>query len=343
MAKILYGIMGNTHGHVMRSRAIMEKWLGHEFYIVGGGRVVEAFKDQQPVLEVPVLRTVHKKQSVDVGAVVRQIAGRVLEIPKVQKQILDVIEKFQPDLAICDREFFLPFACKKVGLRCISVNHSHVLLKCRYLVDPSQRISWSLAMLNDYLFFNRTKENCMVSFFHPPLKNPEHNKLFPPVLRPEVLPIRPTNGDHILVYQTSKTFPALIKTLSELKRPVVVYGFKNELEKQGNITFKPYHLQTIIEDLASCAYAVVNGGHNLISEALHFGKPVLCFPIANLFEQYLNSRYVRELGYGDFSTLKNPSVRLFENFELRLQNFKIPPSDHFNGIDSLIQHLNTLL
>jgi hypothetical protein len=31
--------------------------------------------------------------------------------------------------------------------------------------------------------------------------------------------------------------------------------------------------EAILEDLAGCAYAVINGGHNLISEALYFGKP----------------------------------------------------------------------
>jgi uncharacterized protein (TIGR00661 family) len=343
MAKILYGIMGNTHGHIMRSRAIMNEWRGHEFYIIGGGRVPEAFQNEKLVLETPVLRTVHRNQSVDIGGVVKQISQRVLEIPSVSRKILNVIETWQPDLAICDREFFLSFACRKAGLRCVSVNHSHVLLKCRYPIASDQRVSWALAMLNDRLLFNRTRENCIVSFFHPPLKNPQCDKLFPPVLRPEVLSTHASQGDHILVYQTSATFPALIQVLESLKRPVIVYGFKNQWERNKNITFKPYHLQSILEDLASSAYAVVNGGHNLISEALFFGKPVLCFPIANLFEQFLNSWYVRELSYGDFSTSRAPTIGLFERFEQNLANFKIPPSDHFNGTSKLVRHLETLL
>ncbi|MFZ5806166.1 MAG: glycosyltransferase family protein [Verrucomicrobiota bacterium] len=343
MAKILYGIMGNTHGHVMRSRAIMNAWRGHEFYIVGGGRVPDAFRDEKLVLETPVLRTVHRNQSVDIGGVVKQISQRVLEIPRISKKILKVIETWQPDLAICDREFFLPFACRKAGLRCISVNHSHVLLKCRYPVALDQRISWALAMLNDHLLFNRTRENCIVSFFHPSLKNPQCDKLFSPVLRHEVLSTRASRGDHILVYQTSATFPALIQVLENLKRPAIVYGFKNQWERNKNITFKPYHQQSILEDLASCAYAVVNGGHNLISEALFFGKPIFCFPIANLFEQFLNAWYVRALGYGDFSTARTPTEALFYRFEKKLEQFKIPPGDHFNSTPKLVQYLETLL
>jgi hypothetical protein len=40
MARILYGVMGNTHGHIMRSLAIASRLAGeHELYFVGGGRV----------------------------------------------------------------------------------------------------------------------------------------------------------------------------------------------------------------------------------------------------------------------------------------------------------------
>ena len=43
MARILYGIMGNTYGHVMRTQAIVERLMPeHDFFFVGGGRVPEA-------------------------------------------------------------------------------------------------------------------------------------------------------------------------------------------------------------------------------------------------------------------------------------------------------------
>ena len=80
------------------------------------------------------------------------------------------------------------------------------------------------------------------------------------------------------------------------------YGTAKRAERKRAISlFKPYDDRAILEDLAGCAYAVVNGGHNLICEALHFGKPVLCFPIARLFEQFINAWHVRSLGYGDFA------------------------------------------
>lgn len=330
MARILYGVMGNTYGHVMRTQAITSLLMPeHELYFVGGGRVPEALGGKEsPLLEVPVLRTVHRKGKVSVSATVGQIVRRTVESPRIVRGIREVIERWQPDLAICDREFFLPIACARAGLRCVSLDHSHVLKACRYPVPPGQWVSWSLAMLNDYLFFDRTRHNLIVSFFHPPLKSRpragEINELLPPVLRRAVAAQPPgPAGDHVLVYQTSTGFRPLLAALRALKRPVIAYGLGTREEtREGNITFKPYSDHGILQDLAGCAYAVVNGGHNLICEALHFRKPVLCFPIARLFEQFINAWHVRASGYGDFSTESHPQTATFGRFEENLEAYR---------------------
>lgn len=168
-------------------------------------------------------------------------------------------------------------------------------------------------MLQDGLFFNFTRHNLITSFFHPPLKPGRTDELFPPVLRKEVGQITPRDGDHVLCYQTSPTHHQLIDALGRIQRPVIVYGYRHEHATDGHVTFKPFDQRSILEDLASCAYVVVNGGHNVICEALYFGKPVLCFPPACHFEQFLNSWHVRQLGYGDFSFSVSPE--LFHQFE----------------------------
>jgi uncharacterized protein (TIGR00661 family) len=352
VSKILYGVMGNTFGHVMRTLAIAEQMPEHEFYFVGGGRVPVALAGRDyRLLEVPVLRTVHRHGKVSVPRVIGQIAGRLRELPSVVQTICREIERFQPDLAICDREFYLPIASRRAGLRCISLDHSHVLKACRYLVPLSQRLSWSLAMLNDYALFDFTRQHLIVSFFHPPLRrrwrgNLNRDELLPPVLRPAVTALEPRGGDHILVYQTSATFRHLLAPLAELKRPVIVYGYGAESEhRRGNVTFKPYDDRAILEDLAGCAYAVVNGGHNLICEALHFGKPVLCFPIARLFEQFINAWHVRALGYGDFSTARRPGTAIFERFESRLDEYRacIASAGDFNGTPRVVARVREIL
>lgn len=344
MAKILYGVMGNTYGHIMRTLAIVSRMPEHEFHFVGGGRVPQALAGRYPVLEMPVLRTVHHKQRVSVPRTVGQIARRVCEIPSQLKRIRRLIDDFQPDLAIADREFFTPLAARRAGLPCISIDHSHVMKACDYPVPRGQRLSWSLAMLNDYLLFDFTQQNLVVSFFHPPLKPGRTDELFPPVLRPEVKTVTPSAGDYIFVYQTSATFGPLIEALRHQPRPVVIYGFKPHAEVSGNLTFKPYDQRALLADLAGSAYAIVNGGHNVICEALYYEKPVLCFPIAMLFEQFINAWHIRSLGYGDFSTELRPTPDLFARFETNLETYRAHlRGKTFDGTEQIVARLRQLI
>jgi len=338
--------MGNTHGHVARTLAIVSRLPEHEFFFVGGGRVPELLGKKFPVLEVPVKRTIHKNQRVSIPATIGHIVRCITKFPSTRRRIFNLIDEWQPDIAICDREIFLPHAARAAGLECISLDHSHVLHACQNPVPRGQRLSWALARLEDALFFNFTRHNLIVSFFHPELKDSGKsvNELLPPVLRPEVRQVHPTNGEHVLIYQTSPTFGALLDAARQLKRNIIVYGFRNKQAVEGNITFKPFHPVFILEDLATCAYAVVNGGHNLICEALACGKPVLCFPITGQFEQFLNAWHVREMGYGDFSTSRQPSAALFVQFEKRLDEFRQNILAKFvDGTDAVIARVRELI
>ena len=327
MARILYGVMGNTHGHLMRTLSLVSRMPEHEFLFVGGGKVPPAIAalKKWKVIDVPVLRTVHRNQRVSVPRTIGQIVSCHLALPRVVDKLSLHIEKWQPDVAICDREFFLPFAAQKYNLPCLSVDHSHVMKTCTYPVPKGERLSWRLAMANDYLFFDRTRHNLIVSFFHPPQKEPRKgfvDELFPAVVRDVVKTRTPSAGDHVFVYQTSPTFRRLIETLGKLKRPVIVYGFHNEDRVEGNVTFRTYHPERILDDLASSAYAVVNGGHNLLSEAFYYGKPALCFPVRTLFEQFINAWHVRNLGYGDYAVTGHPTPAMFAQFESRLDDYR---------------------
>lgn len=348
MARILYGVMGNTHGHIMRTLSLAGRLPEHEFFFVGGGKVPPALAAAgHRCLEVPVLRTVHRKQRVSVPLTVAQIAKRHLELPAVTGRIVREIERWQPDLAICDREFFLPHAARRTGLPLLSIDHSHVLKACRYPVPPEEKVSWGLAMANDYLFFDHTRHNLMVSFFHPPLKPARkgfRDELFPAVVRDVVTTRTPSAGDYIFVYQTSPTFHRLVATLRELKRPVVVYGFHNEDRQEGNVAFRAYHPERILDDLAGCAYAVVNGGHNLLSEAFYYGKPALCFPVKTLFEQFINAYHVRALGYGDYSDTSFPSPALFDAFEAKLDGYRASVAAGFHeGTAQIVARMRELI
>lgn len=342
MGKVLYAVMGNTHGHIMRALAIAAELAEHEFHFVGGGRVPENLAGRYPCLEVPVLRTAaHHKGRVSVARAAAQIAARLAEVPRMKREIGALIERWQPDVAFVDREFFTPFACRAAGLRAVSIDHSHLLVACRYEVPPAQRLSAGLAYWSDRALFDRVPESCIVSFYHPPLRPGRADTLLPPVLRPVVRPLQPCEGETILCYQTSATSRTLVDALRDQPRPVLAYGFGHAREeREGNITFRVFDEQRILEDLASCAYAVVNGGHNLLCEAFHLGKPVLCLPVPMLFEQWLNADHVRRLGYGDHARSAAEIPGLLPAFERRLPEFRARLAQAtFDGTTAVAAHL----
>jgi len=149
----------------------------------------------------------------------------------------------------------------------------------------------------------------------------------------------PKEGSHVLVYQTSPTFRRLFPALRRLPCRVIVYGMGTH-SSSGNLVFRGPSKQAFLEDLSSCRYLITNGGHNAVSEALYFGKPVLAFPIGLAYEQWINARMVSRLGYGGDSRNPKPEASLFQRFETRLDSYReaIAKRD-FYGTDRMLSRL----
>ena len=123
--------------------------------------------------------------------------------------------------------------------------------------------------------------------------------------------------------------------------PVKVYGFNCD-RTEGNLHFKKYSEHGFLEDLASCSYVVCGAGHTLISEALHYGKPVMSCPIANAFEQFLNALYIEKLGYGIGTRDLDSTLSKIATFETGLDQFRVNiKRGNFNGntkVYALLDH-----
>ena len=212
------------------------------------------------------------------------------------RSLLKLIDEFQPDVAISDYEFLLPRASRHVGLPCLSLDHQHIITLCSHPIPSSQIFSYFATGSAVRHLFSNASDYMVISFFRAPLKC-RNVKLTPPLLRESVIDIEPRCGEHILAYQSTSTFKQFSRFLQMLGRPVKVYGFNSD-HTEGKLHFRKHSEQGFLEDLASCSYVICGGGHTLISEALFYGKPVISFPVANFFEQYLNAFYIEKSGYG---------------------------------------------
>ncbi len=323
MARILYGVHGTQHGHAIRA-LILARHLaaqGHEFLFVsseeGAGLLEREFRVER--FENPGTR--YKNQRLDTPATLKLAARTLLRRGCELSRLSRLIADFRPDAAISDYEYFVPIAARRAGIPCLSIDHQHVISCCDHAVP------WRL--LPDYwgirasirFLFSACTDYLAISFFQPPPKPGARARVAPAILRQSVIDRAPTQGSHILVYQSCGICDAFAPYLRRIDREFRVYGYKMD-KTDGNLTFRSYSEAGFLDDLASCAYVICGGSHNLMSEALHYGKPVLSFPVAGAFEQQLNALYLERLGYGRRADMARLEPGLLPDFESSLPSMR---------------------
>jgi len=321
MARILYGVHGTAQGHAVRALTVARAFPEDEFLFITHGRGARVLSPEFSVVDLPGPLTIFRRQQVAMATTIWKNVKLLLQSPRLLAETLAIMDRFQPDVALSDYDFLVPWASRRAGLPCLSLDHQHVITLCRHAVPRSQAFAGFTTGLAVRLLFSWANEYVVTSFFHPALKAGARARLTPPLLRQSVLARRPAPGEHVVAYQSVSTFAGFVPFLRRIPRRVMVYGFHREAA-DGNLAFKRNSEEGFLEDLASCSYVICGGSHTLMSEAFYFGKPVLSFPIKNAFEQTLNALYLERLGYGSACLDHRPGPEVFRRFEARLVEFR---------------------
>jgi len=317
MAKILYGVHGTGHGHAVRALTIARHFAEHEFLFVSHGTGAAILGQEFEVSICPNPETVVRAHRVATAATLASNLRVRSRSRFFTRQLLDLMERFQPEVTMSDYEYFVPRAARLAGLPCLSVDHQHVITCCPHDVPWRQYPSYLTTRWAVNAFFSEATDFLVISFFRPSPQEGVRAKVLPPLLRESVLGRQPREGGHVVAYQGYATFQRFFPFLQAIPSPVAVYGFDQE-RLEGNLHFKKNSEERFLDDLSSCRYVVCGGSHTLISEALYYGKPVISFPIKNAFEQFLNALYLERLGYGSYVTDFRPPPALIPAFEARL-------------------------
>lgn len=322
MARIIYGVQGNGRGHAIRALTIARRFPAHEFLFLTHTDGIPVLNRQYRTVKCPNPETPvrgHRVAGLDMAKSNLRFWARR---NRILKSVVDLFEDFRPDVAVTDYEHFVPVAARKLGVPCLSIDHQHIVTSWNHEVPVSQVPSYVGAFVAARAFFSSASEYLVVSFFQPPRPRTDMPaKHVPPLLRDLVLERDKTEGEHVLAYQSTSTFGKFLPFLRSTGRPVIVYGL-NSAGRDGNVIFREFSEEDFLTDLASCSYVICGGGHTLISEALHFGKPVISFPIGSIFEQFLNAHYLQKLGYGMCLMGFNPGEKVIRSFEKSLDRFR---------------------
>lgn len=307
--RILYGVVGEGMGHAMRSRVVLEHLIreGHEVEVVASGRAVDFLKKRFPeVQRIHGLHIVYDDNRVRRGKTLWQnVLAGTQNLPGQIEAYFELLEDFEPECVISDFESWTYFFAKAHRLPIFSIDNMQVLNRCTL---PDEVIEGHRTDFEIAKAFVKSKlpfcdHYLITTFFHPPIRK-DRTSLHPPILRPEILAAKASEGEHLLVYQTAEGHETLARALEQTGLECRVYGMRRgitEEQVEGNLRYRPFSEGGFIADLASAKGVIAGGGFTLMGEAVFLHKPMLSVPVEGQFEQVLNGRYLQKLGYGRYA------------------------------------------
>jgi uncharacterized protein (TIGR00661 family) len=349
--RILYGVVGEGMGHATRSVVMLRHLLAtrrHEIEIVVSGRahafLQRAFPDLK-VHEIAGLNMVYEDNEVQRRRTAFDVFKKLPAFAENFETFTRLAEGFRPQLIISDFESFAYLFAKKHDLPVISIDNMQVINRCTLEVDIpiEDQPSFQMAKAIVKAKLPHCDHYLITTFFFPEVRK-SRTSLFPPILRDAVLDAQPSDGDHVLVYQTSDSFTELVPTLQRLPGRFLVYGLKRD-EQLGNVTLKGFSEDGFVRDLAGARAVLAGGGFSLMGEAVFLHKPLLSVPLKGQFEQTLNALYLQKLGYGEYhKELDERAISQFleraPDYSKNLASFKQDRNNAiFEKLDSLIEEI----
>lgn len=315
--KILYGVVGEGMGHAMRSRVVLTHLVeqGHELEIMASGRATDFLaKHFEGVNRIHGLHMIYEENRVRRGKTLwSNVLTGAAGLPQNIQAYFELIADFRPSVVISDFESWTYLFAKLHGLPIVSIDNMQIINRCTHapeIIEGHEAefqitktfIKGKLPFCNHYL---------ITTFFEPPVRKPD-TTLVSPILRPEILSAKASQGEHLLVYQTAEGHDDLAGTLAATNIECRIYGMRrgiSEEQREGTLRFMPFSETRFIEDLASCRGVIAGGGFTLMGEAVYLRKPMLAVPLGRQFEQLMNARYLEREGYGMCAeTLDDPQT-----------------------------------
>ena len=332
---VFYCVCGEGMGHAIRTGVIVDRIKDkYDVYLFSSDRAYEYLNSKfDNVYEIGGFNTVYINNKVNnlktfADAMKRNPTNIKIGYENLYKKAI----QFRPDVIVTDFEIYATMVANLRGIPLISLDNIHMITQTKidYPKNHFAEMLKAKSVIKTYVV--KPKVHILTSFFYPRIKPRTNAVIYPPIIREDILKLEPKEGDHIIVYQTSRESVRLVERLKALKdEKFIVYGF-NINKVDGNLTYKEFNEDEFYDDLASSKAVICNGGFTFITEAIHLKKPIYSVPAIGNFEQTLNGFYVQKLGYGEYhSKMTAPRVNAFlkrlPKYQKRLEKVKKTNND----------------
>ena len=298
--RILYGVQGTGHGHLIRSASMVRQLreLGHDVHCLISGRDPKTFWGVDHFAPYTALRgftgTVRKG-----GVKLFESIGRL----RIRRFFRDVaaFDASGFDLVVTDYEPVSGWIARRNKLPSIGLGHLYSFrgrLPLPGVTRPAQLLVGRFAGI--YTPVRRAIGLHWHHFGGPNL---------PPTVGPEVRSADSVDDKKVLVYLPGEDEAATVALFQQCAgHQFVFYRPVEEPRQVGNVLLRPYDRQDFLADLAESGGVIANAGFTLPSEALHLGRRLLVKPIRSHPEQFLNGRALRLLRLGTVADQLSHSV-----------------------------------
>jgi len=299
MARIVYGVSGEGSGHSSRSRVVLEHLVeaGHQVKVVTYGRGIGHLKKDFDVFETVGLHIASDNNRL---SPLKTLLHNLQQLPeghgKLKELRREVFKGFVPEVVVTDFEPMSAYLAHHYDIPLVTIDNQHRLRYMDYDYPPQWKNDRNLAVGIIRAMVPKPDVSLVTTYYFGELKN-RRTFLFAPLLRSQVLDLKPSTGDHILVYLTSG-FEGFVELLKGFPRErFLIYG-QGDQGEQANLTFKTPSTDGFLQDLATCKGVMATAGFTLITESLHLKKPYLALPMGGQFEQAINAAFLEKLGCG---------------------------------------------
>jgi uncharacterized protein (TIGR00661 family) len=282
--RILYGVQATGQGHISRARAMAAALASYNVDVTWlfSGRPRDRLFDMSPFGDFE-----HRRGLTFVTNSGRLRIGKTVLHNNIFAFINDVrtLNLDQYDLIVTDYEPVVAWAARLRGREVIGIGHQYAF----GAHTPVAGDNW----------LQRT-----VMRHFAPVHRPAglHWSAFNKHTLPPILDLPPLEsaaaGDHVLVYlpfENQDTVTHWLRQFGEVAFKQYSPNIDNSVV--GNVIRQKANIAGFKRDLAHSRGVICNSGFELISECLHWQKPVLCKPLHRQMEQQSNAAALRQLGY----------------------------------------------
>ena len=338
---LVYGVSGEGLGHVYEALEIaaLLRGDGHRVKILTyGDRACRSLDAFQPT-RIEGIHLCMDENGLSLGKTFRENLRCFPFYLRHGRRLMRELAEFRPDAFLTAYEPFTTFAAHWMRKPLISMDNQNEL---RHMRRPPEAgvFAFHLARLTTRVVTFGASEY-IVKSFGMPAPQAANVHVVAPIIQNEIRRLRPTDGDHVLVYLT-KPNPELVEVLRSMKETFVVYCH-NRVGVEGNLTYRAQG-PNYLRDLSSCKAIIATTGFSLIADSIFLKKPYFGVPLKKQFEQTHNALFLRNSGLGEFSevvtreALETFLARIPEYRE-RLAAYDLDPAEQEETLRSLLAKL----